>query len=152
MFLFKALILFIWLLIMVFLKAQHWVFCAFINDLPKTCSQSFIHLYADDTVIYSSHSDISYIKSSLQSEFYSILDWFYKNKLLSCSMVFIKRCVCSHSFDLNISFDDGSPLTKVDLFKCLGLWLDPELSFSLTLILFSKKSYGCLCSLYGPTY
>lgn len=63
-------------------------------------------------------------------------------------MLFIKRCNCSHSFDLNISFDDGSPLTKVDLFKYLRLWLDPKLSLKPHIDFMIKKSYGCLCSLY----
>ncbi len=85
------------------------LFCLFINALPKTCLHSSIPLYANDAVIYSSHSDISYIQSSLQSDFNSLKDWFYKNKLVlnkkkSCSMVFFKICHRPHSFDLYISF------------------------------------------------
>ncbi len=101
------------------------LFYLFINDLPKTCSHSSIQLYADDTVIYSSHSHFSYIQSSLQSDLNSLKDWFYKNKLIlnknkSCSMVFFKRCHCPHSFDLDIRFEDGSLLSKVVLFKYIG--------------------------------
>lgn len=64
----------------------------------------------------------------------SFLQLDFKNKLVlnkkkSCSRVFIKRCHGPHSFDLNISFEDGSLLSRVDLFKYLGIWLDPELCF-----------------------
>ncbi len=109
---FKARTRTIWLLIRVFTKDQHLVLCFFVYFLmhfPKTCLHSSIPLYANDAVIYSSHSDISYIQSSLQSDFNSLKDWFYKNKLVlnkkkSCSMVFFKICHRPHSFDLYISF------------------------------------------------
>lgn len=45
------------------------LFSIFINDPPKVCSTSQIHLDADDTMIYSSTSDISFIQHSLQSDF-----------------------------------------------------------------------------------
>lgn len=63
-------------------------------------------------------------------------------------MEFFKRCHRPHSFDLDISFEDGSLLSKVVLFKYLGLWLDPELPFKQHIDCIIKKSYGCLSSLY----
>ena len=58
------------------------LFSIFINDLPQICSDSQTHLYADDTVIYSSSTDISQIQHSLQSDFNLVQKWFSFNKLL----------------------------------------------------------------------
>ncbi len=110
------------------------LFSVFINDLLSICSNCHTHLYADDTVIYTSNSDISQIQNSLQSDFDMVQDWFCKNKLIlnkkkSCSMVFSTCHLRSHSADFHIYFSDGSPVDKVDTFKYLGLWIDPELTF-----------------------
>ncbi len=94
-----------------------------------------MHLYADDTVIYTSTIDRSEIERSLQSGFASVQKLFSHNKLLlnkkkSCSMMFGTRQGLSESPVLNISFSDSSPLEQVSSFKYLGLWTDPVLSFS----------------------
>lgn len=69
------------------------LFSIFINDLPSICSNCLAHLYADDTVIYTSNSDIIQIQNSLQSDFNLVQKWLYNNKLVlnkkkSCSMLF----------------------------------------------------------------
>lgn len=51
------------------------------------------------------------------------------NNKKSCSMVFCSKHQHPHLLDLNIVYDDDSPLAKVVLFKYLGLWVDPELVF-----------------------
>ena len=129
------------------------LFSIFINDLPMACPNSHIHMYADDTVIYSSHNNLSQIQRSLQSDFQSIQNWFHNNKLVlnktkSCSMVFGSMYRRPHLLDLNIVYDDGSPLENVKLFKYLGVWIDPELTFKLHIDSVIKKAYGCLGSLY----
>ena len=58
------------------------LFSIYINDLPQICSDCQIHLYADDTVIYSSKHNISQIQHSLQSNFNRVQKWFSSNKLL----------------------------------------------------------------------
>lgn len=45
------------------------LFSICINDSPQIGPDCLIHLYADDTVIYSSRSDISQIQYSLQTDF-----------------------------------------------------------------------------------
>ena len=129
------------------------LFSVFINDLPNTCLQSQIQLYADDTVIYSSGSDIMQIQSSLQSDFNRVQNWLNNNKLLlnkgkSCSMVFGTRRSRASSLGLGIQFSNGAQLENVDTFKYLGVWLDPELTFKPNIDYTVKKTYGCLSSLY----
>ena len=72
------------------------LFSLFINDLPQICSDCSIHLYADDTVIYSSNVLVSKTQSSLQSNFNTIQRWFQSNHLIlnkkkSYSMPFATR-------------------------------------------------------------
>ncbi len=130
------------------------LFSIFINDLPEVCSNCLSHLYADDTVIYTSDSDISQICHSLQSDFNLVQNWFHNNKLVlnkkkSCRMAFgTQHNRSSYPSNLQIYFDDGSPLEKVDSFKYLGLWIDPELSFKPHIDFIIKRVYGCLSSLY----
>ena len=69
------------------------LFTLFINDLPQICSDCSIHLYADDTVIYTSNALVSKTQSSLQSDFNAIQLWFQSyhlllNKKKSYSMLF----------------------------------------------------------------
>ena len=110
------------------------LFSIFINDLPDTCLQSQVQLYADDTVIYFSGSDLLQIQLSLQADFNRVQNWLHENKLVlnkgkSCSMVFGTRTSQASSLQLPLLFSNGSHLEKVDSFKYLGLWLDPELTF-----------------------
>ena len=42
------------------------LFSIFINDLPQACSDCQIHLYADDTVMYTSGSNIFQIQTFLK--------------------------------------------------------------------------------------
>ena len=107
------------------------LFSIFINDLPTICSNSQIQLYADDTVIYFSNSNLSQIQQTLQADFDSVQEWFYFNRLLlnrkkSVSMLFSTR---PNPLSLSLQFSGGSPIETVKEFKYLGLWLDCQLSF-----------------------
>ena len=53
-----------------------------------------------------------------------------------------------NAIQLRILFSNGSILENVDTFKYLGLWLDPELTFKPHIDYITKKTYGCLSSLY----
>lgn len=111
------------------------LFSIFINDLPQLCSDCQIHLYADDTVVYTSSYDISKIQTSLQFDFNLIQTWFSSNLLLlnknkSYSMLFATRSALhKQNNSLHVKFVDGTPLKNVEEFKYLGLWLDSQLTF-----------------------
>ncbi len=129
------------------------LFSIFINDLPSILSQCSVHLYADDTVIYFSHTDLSHIQNSLQSDFNLVQKWFSNNKLVlnmkkSCCMLFHTSHSHSHPHNLDIHYEDGSSLETVNSFKYLGLWLDPQLSFKIHIDSVVKKTLSCLCQLY----
>jgi len=111
------------------------LFIIFINNIVKSTKHSKIILYADDTAIFFAHKDISTIKSTLQSEFNSLCDWFRNNDLI----LNIKKT----KFML---FGSNKRLLKVDQASCkllsndthikkakssryLGIVLDPTLSW-----------------------
>lgn len=94
------------------------LFTIFINDLPNVCSNCSVHLYADDTVIYTSDSDITTIQRSLQNDFCLLQKWFSNNSLIlnkqkSCFMLFGTSLIHLSSV-LVILSSDGSRLKKVD--------------------------------------
>ena len=66
----------------------------------------------------------------------------------SCCMVFGTKYGLSHLPELFINFSDGTPLERVNVFKYLGLWMDPELTFKPHIVFICKRIYGCLGSLY----
>lgn len=111
------------------------LFSLFINDLPLTCSDCCIHLYADDTVIYTSNKSVSKIQSSLQTNFNTIQLWFQFNHLLlnkkkSYSILFPTRSATQNQVNnLSLRFLDDTQLLQVDELKYLGIWLDSQLSF-----------------------
>uniref|UniRef100_A0A3P9J1E7 Reverse transcriptase domain-containing protein n=1 Tax=Oryzias latipes TaxID=8090 RepID=A0A3P9J1E7_ORYLA len=111
------------------------LFSIFINDLPTKCIYSNIQLYADDTVIYSSKSNIVDIQHSIQHDFNSVQLWLQSNKLLlnkskSYFMLFQKRLRPVAASEINVTYLDMSPISAAEKFKYLGLWLDSSLSFS----------------------
>lgn len=129
------------------------LFSIFINDLPQMCSDSQIHLYADDTVLYYSSANISHIQHTLQSDFNKVQQWFLSNKLLlnkekSYSMLFCTRTSSLPSTNWSVTLLDGTLLERVEEFKYLGVWLDSQLSFRHHINAISKKITGCLKSLY----
>ena len=94
------------------------LFSIFINDLPQICLDSQINLYADDTVLYSSSSDILQIQHSQQSDFNLVQIWFSSNKLLlnkkkSYSMLFCTQPDHLLSSNWSISLLDGTTIEKI---------------------------------------
>ena len=113
------------------------LFSIFINDLPSIFKDCNVQLYADDTVIYTSNTNLLQIQSTMQQNFNKLESWLSANKLIinktkTNTMLFgtiqnLKSKTEHQSF--NISCLDGTQLHRVDNIKYLGLWLDSNLSF-----------------------
>ena len=81
-----------------------------INDLVKMVDGCRIQMYADDTVIYTSHRDIKVIENTLSTNMTVIKNWLDKNRLIinlkkgkTESMLFgTAKRLCSRS-DLKVS-------------------------------------------------
>ena len=57
------------------------LFIIYTNDLPDCISQATTILFADDTTIYESASDLNYLYSSMNQNLIHLTDWFRGNKL-----------------------------------------------------------------------
>ena len=57
------------------------VFLVYINDLPSCQLASEIVLYADDTVIYYSSTDLFDLERNLNSDLATVSEWFSSNLL-----------------------------------------------------------------------
>uniref|UniRef100_A0A8C5WCG1 Reverse transcriptase domain-containing protein n=1 Tax=Leptobrachium leishanense TaxID=445787 RepID=A0A8C5WCG1_9ANUR len=57
------------------------LFTIFIKDLPNVCKASTVHMYADDTVIYTSQPNLPQLEAVLQEQFTGVKKWIADNKL-----------------------------------------------------------------------
>ena len=57
------------------------LFLVFINDLPNTVQHGLSLLFADDTTLLHSHTNINYLKWTVEDDLNRLMDWFMANKL-----------------------------------------------------------------------
>ena len=108
------------------------LFIRYINDLPKDSKLTELVLFADDTSIFFSHSNPSYLENVLNNELLNTDVWLRCSKL----SVNIKKTnyvtfgpsqrKLSHSFSLSFG---GQPLTQSNVTKFLGVYLDEHLTW-----------------------
>ena len=109
------------------------LFMIYINDLPQVVSKASVMLYADDTAIMYSDSNIVNVESTLNEELDAINSWLKLNKLTlnasktQCMTVGSPRKLTTvENIQLQI---DQVPLEKVTVCKYLGIWMDENLSW-----------------------
>ena len=108
------------------------LFSLFINDMPKTCPDNGIQLYADDAVIYAPAKSPSKAAEILTDHMYGVHQWLERNHLVlnlnkTVSMCFSIRKRCQlERFCVKIKAQE---IQEVNEFKFLGVILDPQLRF-----------------------
>ncbi|CDR06649.1 unnamed protein product [Oncorhynchus mykiss] len=94
---------------------------------------SLIHLYADDTILYTSGPSLDTVLSNLQTSFDAIQHSFRGLQLLlnasKTKCMLFNRSLPAPARPTSITTLDGSDLEYVDIYKYLGVWLDCKLSF-----------------------
>ena len=112
------------------------LFIIYINDISKAIKNSKVSLYADDTVIYISHSDYLSAVHLIQSDLDSVHIWCDRNKLtINCKKT--KFCLYGmrslirkgKTLDLKLSLNNQI-LEQVCSYKHLGLILDEQLNYN----------------------
>ena len=112
------------------------LFIIYINDISKAIKNSKVSPYADDTVIYISHSDYLSAVHLIQSDLDSVHIWCDRNKLtINCKKT--KFCLYGMRFlirkgktlDLKLSLNNQI-LEQVCSYKYLGLILDEQLNYN----------------------
>uniref|UniRef100_A0A8C8IVK7 Leucine-rich repeats and immunoglobulin-like domains 2 n=1 Tax=Oncorhynchus tshawytscha TaxID=74940 RepID=A0A8C8IVK7_ONCTS len=109
------------------------LFSVYINDVALAAGDSLIHLYADDTILYTSGPSLDTVLSNLQTSFNAIQHSFRGLQLLlnasKTKCMLFNRSLPAPARLTSITTLDGSDLEYVDIYKYLGVWLDCKLSF-----------------------
>jgi hypothetical protein len=134
------------------------LFLIYINDLPKI-SNLLNFLYADDTTLLSSHTDINYLIDFVNNEFQKIVHYFRAHKLSihpaktkfmlfsNSNAVLASPCNISINYN-NLGQNNPNlifPLEKITAnsdtpaIKFLGIYIDPMLSFKYHINCISSK-------------
>ena len=105
------------------------LFIIYTNDLPDCIENATTILFADDTTIYESASDINYVYRYMNSNLSRLTDWFMGNKL-SLNVAKTNHMLFSN----HISFDELLQLKMADqniihtnCSKFLGIHIDDKL-------------------------
>ena len=112
------------------------LFLLYINDLTKALKKCKVSLYADDTVLYYSNSNMDIVRVSIQEDLIELSNWCRMNKLtINCKKT--KYCVYgmrsivkkSKNIDMILSLNNVI-LERVCSYKYLGFILDDQLNFN----------------------
>ena len=109
------------------------LFSVYINDVALAAGDSLIHLYADDTILYTSGPSLGTVLTNLQTSFNTIKNSFCGLQLLlnasKIKCMLFNRFLSAPALPTSITTLDGYDLEYVDNYKYLGVWLDCKLSF-----------------------
>ena len=109
------------------------LFLIFINDMPNVIKHGKISMYADDTTLYVSESDVSNMSMKLADDINAITKWLLDNKLFLNTDKTNVMLLGSSSRLRNVQNDPFSvmindyKLERVKKAKCLGVVIDDEL-------------------------
>uniref|UniRef100_A0A8K9XKC5 Reverse transcriptase domain-containing protein n=1 Tax=Oncorhynchus mykiss TaxID=8022 RepID=A0A8K9XKC5_ONCMY len=109
------------------------LFSVYINDVALAAGDSLIHIYADNTILYTSCPSLDTVLTNLQMSFNAIhLSFRGLQLLLNASKtkcMLFNRSLPAPAHPSSITTVDGSDIEYVDNYKYLGVWLDCKLSF-----------------------
>ena len=113
------------------------LFIIFFNTFEECLKNSETLQYADDTVIYTAHKDISQLSNLLNEDLISISNYFYENELLANlkkgkteSMLFGTNQRLSKTPKQLELFYRGERINNTDSYKYLGNTVDPSLTLN----------------------
>ena len=110
------------------------LFNIFCNDIYINIKHCKIILFADDTTLYESHRNLTYLNYMIQEDIKNLNSWFKANKLSlniqkTVAMLFLPRKSANKSTNLTIEIDT-EPLPVVTQTKFLGITIDNQLSWN----------------------
>ena len=110
------------------------LFSVYINDVALAAGDFLIHLYTDDTILYTSGPSLDTVLTNLQTIFNAIQLSFRGHQLLlnasKTKCMLFNRSLPAPACLFSITTLDGSDLEYVDNYKYLGVCLDCTLPLS----------------------
>jgi len=109
------------------------LFLIYINDLPNVSSKLYFILFADDTNVFYSHSSLETLFQIVNEELTLAANWFCANKLTlnldKTNYILFKshRKPCPSQYPI-LSIN-GTPLSRVESTKFLGVYVDQHLTW-----------------------
>ena len=108
------------------------LFLIFTNDLYMHLENCGCILFADDTTIYMSHENLTYINHCIENDLSIVSDWFKANLLTlnpnkTVAMRFLHRKPKGKLMSINLR---NITIKFVKETKFLGIWLDENLNWS----------------------
>ena len=108
------------------------MFIVFINDLPNVLQHSSALMYADDTVLYSSHLASKTVRKNIQCDLDKVQNWCKENRLtVNVSKTKIMTFMSDHNRKIYKQFRfylNGLQIEEVEKYKYLGTILDNKLN------------------------
>ena len=107
------------------------LFLIFCNDLHLNLDYTKCILFADDTTLYYSNSNLSLLLASIEHDMAKLSDWFRANKLTlnkTKSVAILFKCKKNIACPTHILVDH-SEIKFVPYTKFLGVWIDEDLSW-----------------------
>lgn len=109
------------------------LFIVYINDFVFCSCDVQKILFADDTNLFVSHTNMNYLEKFLNDRLAEVETWFKCNKLsLNISktfyIVFRSSSLKSMDYDINLNID-GRAIQRVDAIKFLGIHIDQFINF-----------------------
>ena len=116
-----------------------------VNDICKVCRNTNVFLYADDTELHATSSEINIAERLVNEDLTNIANWWRQNGLISnhkkCEVMLIgSRHTTTTSRDLEISLD-GNLLKQTNSVKYLGVNIDHNLSWNTHVHAISRRVY-----------
>ena len=103
----------------------------FINDLPNTVNYGLSLLFADDTTLLHSHTNLEYLKWIVEDDLNRLMDWFRANKLTlnldKTVCVLFSKTHTKKTIKLHIGNHEIESSENV---KLLGMWIDKNLNWN----------------------
>ena len=127
------------------------LFLVYINDLPHCLKNCASKLYADDTDISASSSNLKYIEKLINEDLDNINKWLIANKLSLNAiktkyMIFATCQKLKNCMEVDLKFN-GSSITRTDKKDYLGLTLDEGLKWDKHIDKLCKKLSSAIYSI-----
>ena len=111
------------------------LFSVYINDVALAAGDYLIHLYADNTILYTSGPSLETVLTNLQKSFNAIQLSFRGLQLLlntsKTKCMLFTQSLSAPARPTSVTTLNGSDLEYVYNYKYLGVWLDSKLSFQI---------------------